>query len=126
MNIDEMQAGREMDALVAEKVMGWTTRFAKLCDYEPLRVWSNGAVTYYDDDLPRFSTYIAAAWMVVEKFKADGAMFSLDFGNGKNGFSCYIRMNEKDKSGHSNEAFATADTAPLAICRAALKVMEVH
>ena len=32
MNYDEMPAGREMDALIAEKVMGWVVRFSNLSD----------------------------------------------------------------------------------------------
>jgi len=48
MRVDEMEAGRELDALVAEKVMGW--------EYEARSLF-------------RPSQDIAAAWEVVEKLK---------------------------------------------------------
>lgn len=61
-----MKAGREMDALVAEKVMGWTDRhgeFAIPPDTSPHR----GAIRYMPEKVPPYSTDISAAWQVVEK-----------------------------------------------------------
>ena len=92
-----MVAGRALDALIAEKVMGWTGRFL----FRALKNkgdWSigfqgNGDARgignfsrWYRDDgtklycgrphsvypAPTYSTSIAAAWEVVEKLKADG------------------------------------------------------
>lgn len=63
-----MNAGRELDALVAEKVMGWT--------WDENTAWSptgsrNARVA--DGDLwwwlPPYSTDIAAAWEVVERIR---------------------------------------------------------
>lgn len=48
-DVDKMQAGREMDALIAEKVMGY--RAADIVS------------------VPEYSTHIAAAWQVVERMR---------------------------------------------------------
>ncbi len=52
---------RELDAEVAEKVMG-----LKVAHPSPLRFVQMGH-TIHPNNVPRFSTDIAAAWMVVEK-----------------------------------------------------------
>jgi len=106
MNKDEilnMPAGQDMDLLVAEQVLkldsvGWNERF-----------FHNHA---------KFSTDIRAAWEVVERVRA-----SLN--------PCKFYLIEDPKKGENVRAVfdaimedaeyeAKADTAPLAICRAAL------
>ena len=89
MNIDEMAAGSEMDALVAETVMGWTIERRQVVDLANLNKAARH-ITQYDvtDDhgvkwstccnldavgMPNYSTDIAAAWEVVK------ALQSLDF-----------------------------------------------
>lgn len=52
-----MKAGRELDALIAEKVRGWI-------------VFNKGTFLEYHRNLPPFSTDIAAAWEVVSLFVA--------------------------------------------------------
>lgn len=113
--IDALPAGRELDALVAERVMGWT-RSPR--DYGSRLVW----VTH-PENIVRFwkgrrsfqpSTDIAAAWEVLEKHQ-----FSL------------IRIPDGWVAGRFDFnspawdfAFGdAAPTAPLAICRAALKAV---
>lgn len=105
MNYDEMPAGREMDALVAEKVMGikrgdrpgeWLNELGNwLCDTE---------------DIPPYSTSISAAWEVVDKM------------------DCYFKMTRSDLGLYwefygPKLGFSYAPTVPLAICRAALKAV---
>jgi len=133
-----MPAGREMDALVAEKVMGWInvekttwsnfradgTRFG---GGEELR---GTPPNHYDINpvmypVKNYSTDIAAAWQVVEKMQAAHEWY-FHFGN-----KLYI-FNIVDDNGEPEEdhritlvAHNTSHTAPLAICRAALlAVME--
>ena len=92
MNADEirnMEAGREMDALVAEKVMGW-----KWDASNPLQHLlfgpdgAIGAVIFYDGrandggivqplDCPYYSTDIATAWEVVERILDNAHTFEL-------------------------------------------------
>jgi len=112
-NYDEMPAGREMNDAVAHRVMGWEfhanagwytpgmwefnpARRAAPCDWSP-------------------STDIAAAWEVVEKLDDGNLIFSLlRYGAGwRVGF-----MDDGNMRGS-----ASGDTAPLAICRAALKAV---
>lgn len=98
-------AGREMDALVAEKVM---RRTATPWDYGDRRKH------------PYFSTDISAAWQVVEKMMREtvGCLYFDLYGDTMissrhpTEFTCRIRMN--------GEHVGRAKTAPLAICRASL------
>ena len=89
--IDKMEAGREMDALIHKHVFGF-----KASSTSP---W-------------RYSTDIHSAWMVVDRLISDYYL-SLHFG--EDGFYCHFDDFETGK--HHGEA----PTAPLAICRAALK-----
>jgi hypothetical protein len=127
-----MIAGRELDKMVAEKVMG------NLTSDEP--VWQR---TYNLPDglcettrdrvlrrtLPNYSTDIAAAWEVVNRIHADTKLvFQLaapqqDYVNEK----WRANFNKKwwlDESPYYYEV--DADTAPLAICLAALKAKGVR
>jgi hypothetical protein len=110
-----MKAGRELDALVAEKVMGivaTTTASANhpwLVEGTPLKV-----------PVPPFSTDIARAWQVVEKMHATGFEVSV------NTMQDWIEKCECIVSkGVLLSVSANAPTAPLAICLAALKAKGV-
>lgn len=120
MSDSKLEPGRELDALVAERVMGRNPNL------EPLI-----------RDAPAYSTDIAAAWEVAEKVKRKDIMeygdFYLVWGNygadttpkGPHGqmiypnalaWFCRIDMPTRTVS-------ATADTAPHAICLAALEAV---
>lgn len=109
-----MEAGREMDALVAEKVMGW-----EKVHNNPV-VWGD---SWYGIDgdalmrLPHYSTDIAAAWQVVEKVIA-GDEYEIGFENGQH----YAKLGSA-KGGYAWAGQATGTTAPHAICLAALKAV---
>ena len=116
-----MKAGRELDALIAEKVMGLTRHDESYVAEgvgKVLRfVWRDGCGTcVYSGDmfLPHYSTDIAAAWEVVEK--AD--LWSLYGSIGDGPYRACIQFGDR-------EGLMTADTAPLAICLAALKAKGV-
>lgn len=134
MLIDTMPAGRELDALVAEKVMGW---------YRVGTMWCQGANSYAApaEDLeienpPKTkpwspSTDIAAAWEVVEKIKAVDlrSKTGIDFPDECMTVAWDRSTKEWAAGFHAIDGYdagwvagtrATADTAPLAICRAAL------
>jgi hypothetical protein len=135
MNYDTMEAGREMDALVAEKVMGWTKGIREgmppvWYTPEPDGMWyvHRLCVTW----CPSAPDRISDAWEVVEKLTAGGnGCFELqrDFG-GRFNASFYIVLSDDDPRGEDGRygnwqyECEDADTAPLAICRAALKAME--
>lgn len=125
-----MQAGRELDALVAEKVMGWkwcendigkeslqppSEEYAFLSPNHPV-FWADEKG--YTKIMPHYSTNIADAWKVVEKMR-ENFWVQVDVGDiilcsmGEYGFVCSTIQ-------------AEAETAPLAICLAALKAMGVE
>ena len=114
-----MKAGRELDALIAEKVMGLTRHDESYVAEgvgKVLRfVWRDGCggcVYSGDMFLPHYSTNIADAWEVVEK--AD--LWSLYGSIGDGPYRACIQFEDR-------EGLMTADTAPLAICLAALKAV---
>jgi hypothetical protein len=113
MNRDEilsLEAGRELDALVAQYVKCEDLRI-----YEcPHRRWP---ILIYCEcpTLPHYSTDIAAAWEVVEKMHEQ---HGVDVnGLSSSGFACTIY----GAAGHWRAYDEVS--APLAICRAALNAM---
>jgi hypothetical protein len=125
MNIDKMEAGPELDALVAEKVMGWSvcdTADGGKAGIAPRQTCSAVRV-------PPYSTDISAAWQVVERLCTTypglgvggpfANRFVLEVPNNEP-LACKARFCHQ---GHVNEAGGEA--APLAICRAALKAVGV-
>ena len=111
-----MKAGRELDALIAEKVMGW--KVDRIVEHnnttgdELLHIFG-------PDKFPHYSTQIADAWLVVEKLGKDDWTYTI-VGN-----SSYNRCDLRKWLSHNNWAhlYSDADTAPLAICLAALKAV---
>lgn len=114
-----MNAGRELDALIAEKVMGLHVEWR---DGRPLWVGKDlpGTPLVLDGGLfghtiPNYSTDIARAWEVVEKFN-----------------DCRLHRDPKDRmwicamnSYSAHQPVGEAITAPLAICLAALKAVGI-
>jgi hypothetical protein len=109
-----MNPGRELDALVAEKVMGWghsryfktedSSAVAALKRLDGWNIWKDGKWAF----LPHFSTDIAAAWEVAEKV---GCVI------GRGSFGWIVKDDWTDADG------IETDSAPHAICLFALKVM---
>jgi hypothetical protein len=120
MDIDTMEAGRELDALIAEEVMGFAVSMDG-CDKPRIEEIINGRSRY--DVLPPYSTSISAAWEVVEKIKSMGLAVWLGFEGGR--WQAIFGIENKyvvlPEAGGDYEALAP--TAPLAICRAALRAV---
>jgi len=127
MDFANMPAGREMDALIAEKVMGFRREKTPpdyngeyggedilvpiSIDHENFIYPPKGkiALTYF---VPNYSTDIATAWSVAEK------MHSLSvYRENNQWWSWFFDGYNDDKIIYGK---ASADTAPEAICRAAL------
>jgi Phage ABA sandwich domain len=110
-----MDAGRDLDSLIAEKVMRWKTWIA---DGTLDECWETG--DEYNPTIRksqwRPSTDISAAWEVVEKMIANGFDdVTLDYTDGWTAFfSDYDERAAKTR---------TLPSAPLAICIAALLAM---
>lgn len=125
------EAGRALDSLVAERVMGfwfedgeWWTRHAnghsRAYATAYLNIWGPN---YSYDGLPKFSTDIAAAWAVVEKLERAGPRHSYWWSletKWRDDDSYVVRVFE----GSVEIARGQAPTMPEAICRAALAAME--
>jgi hypothetical protein len=126
--IDNMPAGPELDALIAEKVMGWKCVtatedligfgfvpkgteciiYAKpQCKLADARIWYGERSHSW-----RPSRDIAAAWEVVEKTMLLVPVIRL-CGNGIEWMASYT----------NSGAYSVSETAPLAICRAALRAV---
>lgn len=110
----------EQDAIVAKKVMGISYRWCHglegpVCFLTTDTRYGNamGTERYVSsmNEIPHYSTDIAAAWEVFEKaalnsvFRAETPLYGVGYGN--------------------DGKYATALTAPLAICLAALKTKGV-
>ena len=137
-----LPAGRELDALIAERLFGWRwhnceyigqssvaspvyrTMFAEPKELEKNTSWRcvamdnpHSGVRKKQEWTPHYSTSIADAWQVVEHiWNVLEKDISVTFAAGS--ISCDIG----DLLGEA-VAEVFADTAPLAICRAALLAM---
>lgn len=113
-----MFAGRLLDTLVADRVMGWKT-FAG----EPGYGRPPGKLSLVLNEVPPYSTDIAAAWQVVEHLERTMWALSLHRSTDDNGFLAegwQAIFTDPEASYH-----AAAPTAPHAICLAALMVAGV-
>lgn len=127
MDYDKLEAGRELDALVAKKVMEWCQEYAYDLDgnMEPMWKEPEYLVPPNSDEAkktPRFSTDIAAAWKVIitlysKRWFADIDNLEVD---GKLMWGCLLWTGDGRAA---DSVYSDADTAPLAICRAALKAV---
>jgi hypothetical protein len=120
---DALPAGRELDALVAEKVMGWLN-VAK----QPI---ANAMGQKVMDDfvglpvagapqpmlVPRYSTMIQEAWKVADKLRGETQFVAVISGKGPQGVQPWICKVNREGSFLEERG----ETAPHAICLAALK-----
>jgi len=111
-----MKAGRELDALVAEKVMEWKKWHWPLDTFK----WVSqdpSIDTVYADDGWSPSISIADAWMVVEKMKEIDRHFILWT------WSNIAQVIDSEIDGKDYYADEKAEEIPEAICLAALKAV---
>jgi hypothetical protein len=102
-----MGPGRELDALVAEKVMGISRRSLELIP----------------EELKPYSTDIGAAWDVVEHVRMKLEFYHFSFHTGDEFEVEFSRLDGRFLQGEDTIAMGRAKTAPLAICLAALKAV---
>lgn len=149
---ETMEAGRELDALVAERVFGWVWKLDEdrygngrtsglyriICDpalwgdeYPLLGLAKGDEPAHIDrpyngQNPPRYSTDITAAWLVVEKLLADAH----DIVIRPNGVASdrlarvEIGVCVDGSFGSDDEYCADALTTPHAICLAALAAVD--
>lgn len=141
-----MTAGRELDALVAEKVMGWKRWTCADFQFQKAVLYHSNPqylVTWRRDDslplcedqpsVPRYSTDIAAAWTVVEKMHEEG--FGVEIGHACTpGYGWYATFvanaaqyeHSEDYEPATERMAVRAPATPLAICLAALKALDAE
>lgn len=135
MRIDEMPAGRECDALVTEKVMGYTLSELSLPAYPKYKLFDieSGEFSGYVKEVPHYSTDIAASWEVagrLTKIQCGDDFYAFEIIKKHYGWWVRVKhplwMGIHNELGKNYEMYqAHADAAPLAICRCALKVAGV-
>jgi hypothetical protein len=111
-------AGRDLDREIAEKVMGWEWTELDWANPEHRHLVPGGIPQQIT--VPHYSSDIAAAFAVLSAVSAKGYQWAL--ANSEEGFDVWIGRKAVDDL----VAFpdVRAETAPLAICLAALKAME--
>lgn len=120
--ISEMQAGREMDALVAEKVMGWKRCTSPMQNRDDPRLlgWDTGNPKIYGNEiLPAFSTDIIGVWYVVEKLRDSGDWCCIAIRSDYS-YMWRIEMTPHLSTDHQPTVVVEDEDLCLAICRAAL------
>lgn len=114
-----MKAGKELDALIAEKVMGWRmelwSSYSELLPANKVWVGDDDNYRYVENFKP--STNISDAWHVVEWLEKNIGGISLES-------HCDERRYSFRVFNGTHWIVARAETAPLAICLAALKCVE--
>lgn len=140
MNNDELSAGREMDALVVERVgLVWDEARCRVCGWPLINadLMSSSVGCTVDscaqrpkparraDEPALYSTDIAAAWQVVAAMEARGywCRMQTPFRPGDSyraGFTLHGVSGWNGRPDH----WTAAETLPLAICCAALKAIE--
>ena len=112
-----MKSGPELDALVAEKVLGWS-EVERGYGYPPGRAAVNGKWP-----IPTSSQHIAAAWEVWEEMKEKSSHHGVAFPTREPWISFCREFQAWDSDG-VNLTFWELN--PLSICLAALKVVGVE
>lgn len=123
-NIDTIDPGPDLDRLIAEKVIGWKqSRIEPLAPGE-IRLGA-GSVNIigeaWESTPPEYSTDIALAWEVVDNMK-DNYEFHIENDQGEQ-YEWMVTIMSLVDGSFGNRVCAEAETAPLAICRAALKAV---
>lgn len=111
---------RELDGVVAEKIFGWRA------GNDPKQPWVKGWFTpdgAWYMGTPSFCDDISAAWLVVEKLREYGFLLE-SVGDGIHW--AVNLMNPPNTNNIRAEIDVIAETAPKAICLAALKACGVE
>ncbi len=123
--MNEIKPGPELNTLIAEKVMGWTLTEEKGPNSYDYFCWksADGKVGH-SNNMFMPSTNIADAWKVVEKLRDKSLQFELRVSPGTLWIVWVARLSMIPFQEDELLAEAKGDTAPYAICLAALKAIE--
>ena len=115
------EAGREMDAEIAEKIMDYEivlsgpmkTKMILIDVGIQALLKPRQSLGLMPAMIPNYSTDIAAAWTMAEKI---GGLWGVGYGPARKEYAAYFQT-----AIHLPTARGYADTAPLALCKAALE-----
>lgn len=118
-----MNAGRELDALVAEKVMGWVIGEKRITrpdgsSFDAPECGMPEDDVYRSYSIPAYSTSIADAWLVFCKFPSR----YLGYDDATDMWFCSLDTTRRVMGDCRFRATSEDDTGALAICLAALRV----
>ena len=119
----ELPAGRALDALVAEKVMGWIgVKNQPIANAMGQKVMDDFVGLPTPDApqpmlVPRYSTMIQEAWKVADKLRGETQFVAVISGKGPQGVQPWICKVNREGSFLEERA----ETAAHAICLAALR-----
>lgn len=121
-----MKAGRKLDEIIAKIIMGLEDVRYRHSGYYGKKL-VHGHITFgggldISPWVPHYSTSIADAWLVVEKMRNKKTALCLlsVYEPAKNSFQWLCKV---EFIGSDRFEFSAQDSAPLAICLAALKAM---
>jgi hypothetical protein len=119
--------GRELDAAIAERVMGWRNLHMERHGDDFPRFGQPPGSAHDCVNVPAFSTDILDVWQIVDRLR--GLHFAVEVtslptpaSNPDRPFYRVCVANHNEPAANRSHVYEWADTAPLAICRAALKV----
>jgi hypothetical protein len=119
-----MEELRDMDALVMRDIMGWyqdAERRGTLSDWHEPKCGGEGhCAPHCGMYLPKPSTDISAAMLVVEKMREQD--WFVEIANSSSGWYANFIYDINERK----DCFAEAKLLPEAICRAALQAVEVR
>ena len=119
--VSELEAGRELDALIVQRIIG-----AKVVwqDGEPCWAHIHRDPRIYPPSsrvpVPPFSTEMAAAWSIIEHLTGKGWWVRIEH------VEPVHRLADERWTVNLGEYEGDGPTAPLAICRAALRAMDAN
>lgn len=115
-----VEAGRELDRLVAEQIMGWRYYASGYGLAAQRPYWVTPQGPFSAENLPRFSADVAAAWQVVERLRGDGWDWRIANGSDRPTGAAGWQVSVLRVRPQQLEGSAFAENVALAICRAAL------
>lgn len=120
-------SNRGIDCAIAEHVMGWEVWSNHLGHMFAGDMLIDGVATWPDDRVFSPSTDIRAAWAVVEKIcsREYYGQLSLKLCEGTRHYCTFHICTEEYRDGKTFKAWSD-DSAPMAICLAALKALGVE
>lgn len=121
---DGYEVGRELDAMIAAEVMGWSNVQTERWGAEP--VLAGRRPTGELAVVPHYSTNMADTWKVVTTMRREGWMFSMTPGRGDNVSQGVTRWDVVFARPLRSDSAWDIEDERLAICVAALRAVRAY